>query len=94
MSFFVYSAIVEKAIAISKKFEASSRAREKTMRASEQLPLTSQADAAFLLKFVQMGLEIKEDKGQLLRTLNIIREATLKEKKKDQVQAMIVELEE
>lgn len=52
------------------------------MRASERLPLTSQADAAFLLKFVKMGLdEMKEEKvGQLLRTLKIIRDAALVQK--------------
>lgn len=50
------------------------------MRANESLPLTLQADAAFLVQFAQLGLEgilkagKSAEKGQLLRTLEIIRE--------------------
>ncbi|KAM0755699.1 DNA mismatch repair protein Msh6 [Meredithblackwellia eburnea MCA 4105] len=69
-------ALVDRAINISKEFEGTSRAHERAMRANESLPLTSQADAAFLIQFAKMGLAgLGEgmDAGQLLRTLKIIR---------------------
>ncbi|GAA5982227.1 hypothetical protein JCM10908_004792 [Rhodotorula pacifica] len=69
-------AIVERAIGISKQFEESSRARELTMRANETLPLTAQADAAFLLKLAKLKLaggEYDGNKAQLLRTLQTMR---------------------
>ncbi|TKA55262.1 hypothetical protein B0A53_02232 [Rhodotorula sp. CCFEE 5036] len=69
-------AIVERAIGISKQFEESSRARELAMRANETLPLTAQADAAFLLKLARLKLaggEYSGDKAQLLRTLRTMR---------------------
>ncbi|GAA5880636.1 hypothetical protein JCM3774_000560 [Rhodotorula dairenensis] len=68
--------IVERAIGISKQFEESSRARELSMRANETLPLTAQADAAFLLKLARLKLaggEYSGDKAQLLRTLRTMR---------------------
>ncbi|GAA6021689.1 hypothetical protein JCM8202_004312 [Rhodotorula sphaerocarpa] len=71
-------AIVERAIGISKQFEESSRARELQMRANERLPLTAQADAAFLLKLARLsvaGAEYDGDKAQLLRTLGTMRSA-------------------
>ncbi|KAI5476724.1 hypothetical protein MNV49_007314 [Pseudohyphozyma bogoriensis] len=67
--------LVERAIAISKQFETTSRAREREMRANESLPLTSQADAAFLTRFAKMGLSSDMDQRQLLRTLAIIRKS-------------------
>lgn len=66
-----------RAIGISKQFETSSRAREREMRASETLPLTSQADAAFLLRLANLGIDSTMDKKQLVRTLEIIRSAAL-----------------
>lgn len=53
------------------------------MRANESLPLTSQADAAFLLQFAKLGMGIGKnvDQGQLLRTLKIIRTAAIAAKK-------------
>jgi hypothetical protein len=66
------------------------------MRANESLPLTSQADAAFLIKFAKLGLNgFKGDRGQLLRTLNIIRAGVLKAKTKgdNEVGAQVVEVE-
>lgn len=50
------------------------------MRANESLPLTLQADAAFLVHFAKLGLaEMLQngkgmEKGQLRRTLEIIKE--------------------
>lgn len=64
----VRSLLVQRAIAISQQFEASSRARERTMRANESLPLTAQADAAFLINLAKLGsIEAmsKVEKGQL-----------------------------
>ncbi|ORY88074.1 muts domain V-domain-containing protein [Leucosporidium creatinivorum] len=72
--------LVQRAISISKQFETTSRAREREMRANESLPLTLQADAAFLVHFAKLGLaEVLQngkgmEKGQLRRTLEIIRE--------------------
>lgn len=46
------------------------------MRANETLPLTAQADAAFLLKLARLRLaggEYGGDKAQLLRTLRTMR---------------------
>lgn len=54
--------LVKRAIAISKQFETSSRARERQMRANESLPLTSQADAAFLVRLAELGISDKCDK--------------------------------
>ena len=50
------------------------------MRANESLPLTSQADAAFLLRFAQLGMGLSKniDQGQLLRTLKIVRASVIK----------------
>ncbi|BGO99350.1 DNA mismatch repair protein msh6 [Rhodotorula toruloides] len=70
--------IVERAIAISKQFEETSRARELAMRANETLPLTAQADAAFLIKLAKLKLadgKYMGDKKQLLRTLDVVRKA-------------------
>ncbi|KAJ8294900.1 DNA mismatch repair protein msh6 [Rhodotorula toruloides] len=70
--------IVERAIAISKQFEETSRARELAMRANETLPLTAQADAAFLIKLAKLKLadgKYTGDTKQLLRTLDIVRKA-------------------
>jgi hypothetical protein len=64
----VRSLLVQRAIAISQQFEASSRARERTMRANESLPLTAQADAAFLINLAKLGsidAMSKVEKGQL-----------------------------
>ncbi|GAA6001069.1 mismatch repair ATPase MSH6 [Rhodotorula paludigena] len=72
------SAIVERAIAISKQFEETSRARELAMRANESLPLPQQADAAFLLKLARLKIDDVQyngDQKQLLRTLAIMRKA-------------------
>ena len=72
----LFRAIVERAIGVSKQFEESSRARELAMRANETLPLTAQADAAFLLKLARLKLadgEYSGDKAQLLRTLRTMR---------------------
>lgn len=45
------------------------------MRANESLPLTLQADAAFLVRVAKMGLlEAGMEKGQMRRTLEIIRQ--------------------
>jgi DNA mismatch repair protein MSH6 len=76
-------AIVERAIGISKQFEESSRARERLMRANETLPLTAQADAAFLLKLARLsvegvglnGYEGEGKKAQLRRTMETMRTA-------------------
>ena len=73
--------VVKRAIAISRQFEATSRARERAMRASETLALTSQADAAFLARLGGMSLEdIKGvgDPRQLARTLRTMRGAFLR----------------
>lgn len=45
------------------------------MRANETLPLTLQADAAFLIRFAKLGIEFAKlgEKGQLKRTMEIIR---------------------
>ncbi|GAA6027763.1 hypothetical protein JCM8097_008022 [Rhodosporidiobolus ruineniae] len=79
--------IVERAIGISKQFEETSRARERAMRANETLPLTAQADAAFLLKLAELTVspgeapkdasleKEKRNKAQLLRTLETMRRA-------------------
>ncbi|GAA5837892.1 hypothetical protein JCM9279_004059 [Rhodotorula babjevae] len=72
------SDLVDRAIGISKTFEETSRARELKMRANEALPLTQQADAAFLLKLVRLSLAgVARDGGanqaQLLRTLETVR---------------------
>lgn len=73
--------IVERAIAISKQFETTSKAREQQQRANESLPLTAQADAAFLIKLAELKLSggidsekgLLEKKNQLRRTLAVIR---------------------
>lgn len=49
------------------------------MRANESLPLTAQADAAFLLKLVRDGADAVrngavKDTKQLLRTMRVIKE--------------------
>ncbi|BGP15722.1 DNA mismatch repair protein msh6 [Rhodosporidiobolus nylandii] len=72
--------IVERAIGISKQFEETSRAKERAMRANETLPLTAQADAAFLLKLAQLsvaGEKVGGNKAQLLRTLDTMRRAVI-----------------
>lgn len=51
------------------------------MRANESLPLTSQADAAFLVHVAKLGITDEMGKGQFLRTLEIIRHAVLHPKK-------------
>lgn len=90
-----YRAIVERAIGISKQFEESSRARERLMRANETLPLTAQADAAFLLKLARLSVEGVDEyegtskKAQLLRTMETMRRAVvaLKEHKGERLAA-------
>ncbi|KAK4055994.1 DNA mismatch repair protein msh6 [Microbotryomycetes sp. JL221] len=87
--------LVQRATDISREFETTSRARERKVRANEQLPLTSQADAAFLLKLAQLKLQsggIGEDmsallkavdvndKRQLLRSFRIIRDSVERSK--------------
>ncbi|GAA5966543.1 hypothetical protein JCM3765_000953 [Sporobolomyces pararoseus] len=75
--------IVERAIAISKQFETTSKAREQQQRANESLPLTAQADAAFLIKLAELKLSggfdsdkgLVEKKNQLRRTLEVMRKA-------------------
>ncbi|GAA5904211.1 mismatch repair ATPase MSH6 [Sporobolomyces salmoneus] len=71
--------IVERAIAISKQFETTSKARERQQRANESLPLTSQADAAFLMQLAELkvsgfeeGIESRK-RSQLRRTLAIMK---------------------
>ena len=49
------------------------------MRASEALSLTSQADAAWLLKFSKLGVREGDDLGQIGRTLRVMREGVLRE---------------
>lgn len=79
-----YRALVQRAINISREFEIASRARERQMRASESLALTSQADAAFLIRLAQMELadmigirgSPKERMSQLRRTVELIRSAS------------------
>ncbi|SCV67515.1 BQ2448_5126 [Microbotryum intermedium] len=67
--------LVQRAIDISRQFETTSRARERKMRANESLPLTLQADAAFLMKLAQLGLDSYEgDKSQLVRTFKTIKQ--------------------
>ncbi|KAM0787401.1 hypothetical protein ACM66B_003486 [Microbotryomycetes sp. NB124-2] len=81
--------LVQRATDISKEFETTSRARERRVRANETLPLTAQADAAFLLKLAKLKLETSADgkslqdvlravdvssKAQLLRSLKIIKD--------------------
>ncbi|KDE02450.1 hypothetical protein MVLG_07000 [Microbotryum lychnidis-dioicae p1A1 Lamole] len=67
--------LVQRAIDISRQFETTSRARERKMRANESLPLTLQADAAFLIKLAQLGLDSYEgDKSQLVRTFKTIKQ--------------------
>ncbi|GAA5943171.1 uncharacterized protein JCM15063_005224 [Sporobolomyces koalae] len=70
--------IVERAIAISHQFEVTSKARETQQRANESLPLTAQADAAFLIKLARAGFDgtrMKEAEKlqQLRRTIDIVR---------------------
>lgn len=84
--------IVERAIAISKQFETSSKARERQQRANESLPLTAQADAAFLMKLAKMslaggglGYERTDKKEQLNRTLAIMRKAVELQKEMKEV---------
>ncbi|GAA5880264.1 hypothetical protein JCM1840_003414 [Sporobolomyces johnsonii] len=73
--------IVERAIDISKQFETTSKARERAMRANESLPLTAQADAAFLIKLAKLNLDQYDgDKAQLLRTLATIKKTVLVQK--------------
>lgn len=48
------------------------------MRASEALALTSQADAAFLLRLVKDGIPKDIDRGQLLKTLKIMKTSVLR----------------
>lgn len=76
--------LVQRAINISREFEAASRARERQMRASESVALTSQADAAFLLRLAQLGLTemlgvgaTKANWGQLQKTVKMIAEVAL-----------------
>lgn len=65
-------------MSISKQFEESSRKRERVQRANESLPLTSQADAAFLVQLAKLGLDAVANtpaqKRQVLKTLQIIAE--------------------
>ncbi|GAA6023217.1 hypothetical protein JCM10207_004484 [Rhodosporidiobolus poonsookiae] len=87
-------AIVERAIGISKQFEETSRARERAMRANETLPLTAQADAAFLLKLARLsveGVKYDGDAAQLVRTLDTMRRAAVAHQaaKKDRAAAMV-----
>lgn len=63
------------------------------MRASEALSLTSQADAAFLLRFVKMGVEDGCDQGQLVRTLGIMREGVLRAQKGRDGEGRLMEVE-
>lgn len=76
--------VVRRAIDISRQFEATSKAREQAMRASESLSLTSQADAAFLARLAGMSLDEARKEGkdprQLARTLKTIRKAFLADK--------------
>jgi DNA mismatch repair protein MSH6 len=75
----LFRTIVERAIAISKQFETTSKARERQQRANESLPLTAQADAAFLIKLagIRLAGSQREQGGtyenQLKRTLDIMR---------------------
>lgn len=87
---FLLSAVVDRAVDISKQFETTSRARERAQRANESLPLTAQADAAFLIQLARLGISgvvggeagvgkksggvPNAKKKQLLRTLKIIAE--------------------
>ncbi|GAA5847718.1 hypothetical protein JCM3766R1_000742 [Sporobolomyces carnicolor] len=79
--------IVERAIAISKQFETTSKAREREQRANESLPLTAQADAAFLIKLAGLNLAERGSEGgavstkQLRRTLAAIRKGFETQKK-------------
>lgn len=66
-------AIVSRAMDISKQFEETTKARELQKRANEALPLAIQADAAFLLRFAQDGVDADMDQIQLAKTLRIIR---------------------
>ena len=72
--------VVKKAIAVSAEFEAKAKQREQKMRANETLPLTLQADAAFLVHLAQkLSLDNSVDgKAQLGRTIDCIRQAVLK----------------
>ncbi|GAA5881916.1 hypothetical protein JCM16303_003463 [Sporobolomyces ruberrimus] len=72
--------IVERAIAISKQFETTSKAREREQRANESLPLTAQADAAFLIKLAKLRIamsveEVTNNTNQLRRTLEVMRKS-------------------
>lgn len=77
-------AVVKRAMDVSAEFEAKSRAREQAMRANETLPLTLQADAAFLVALAQRldltdsGAGSVPDKAQLARTIDTIRRGVLK----------------
>lgn len=70
--------VVDRAVAISKQFEQSSRKRERAQCDDELLPLTLQADAAFLAKIAQLGLDYiaptPAQKLQVLNTMKIIAE--------------------
>ncbi|GAA6018493.1 hypothetical protein JCM11491_006423 [Sporobolomyces phaffii] len=71
--------IVERAIAISKQFETTSKARERQQRANESLPLTAQADAAFLIKLAGVHLagtgsgDGRNSENQIKRTLALMK---------------------
>ena len=94
---------MNRAVDISKQFETTSRARERAQRANEALPLTAQADAAFLIQLARLGIDIvvggqdgkksngADRKKQLLRTLKLIAEGV---KRADEVkaQAQVVEM--
>ncbi|GAA5834415.1 hypothetical protein JCM5353_008937 [Sporobolomyces roseus] len=86
--------IVERAIAISKQFETTSKARERQQRANESLPLTAQADAAFLVKLAKMslagadGYEGIEKRNQLKRTLALIKKAIESQKQIKEVKGI------
>lgn len=64
------------------------------MRASESLSLTSQADAAFLLRFVKMGVKEGVDQGQLVKTLRIMREGVLRAQRGREEEKRLVEVAE
>ncbi|GAA5958465.1 hypothetical protein JCM21900_001479 [Sporobolomyces salmonicolor] len=84
-------AIVERAIDISKQFETTSKARERAMRANESLPLTAQADAAFLIKLAKLNLNhYNGDKAQLMRTLATIKKTVLMQKSHKEKGAVLV----
>ncbi|KAK4049028.1 DNA mismatch repair protein msh6 [Microbotryomycetes sp. JL201] len=69
--------LVQRATDISKEFETSSRARERRVRANETLPLTAQADAAFLLKLAKLKLDNSGTMQDLLRAVDVNSKAQL-----------------